>query len=329
MHLAAQAGLKAAHLLGLGLIELHRAARLHGEHSRGGDYGHLALLVAVAAADVEGVDIHVAVRYYGGVRYLADVAGLGVAPYGEVLAAVPADYGSGRLRRGGRGHLGKLHGVLRDIGAVLKALVRVSLHEMPEGTVLLEGRVSGRDYVVFEHAGVELGRAVLYGLNTARNGGQALVLDLDELYGLVGYLARLGGDEGHGVADVEDALAQDGLHRRPAHEPALVYVLVGQHGCYSAQLPRLFHVDALYPRVCMGAALGAADKHLRQAEIVQEGAFARDYLARVLAGDVHAANIAVILLCVVLVAEVFHLLPSHFSSSSTPRPATEAMASKT
>ena len=160
---------------------------------------------------------------------------------------------------------------------------------MPEGAVLLEGRAAGRHDVVLEHAGVELGRAVLYGLDAARDGGQDLVFDLDELYGLVGYLAGLRRD----------------------------------------QRPRLFNVDALYPGVGVGAALGAADEQLRQAEVVQEGALARDDLARVLARDVYAAHIAVVLRRIVFVSEVFHLLPSHFSSSSTPLPATEAMASKT
>ena len=200
---------------------------------------------------------------------------------------------------------------------------------MPEGAVLLEGRAAGRHDVVLEHAGVELGRAVLYGLDAARDGGQDLVFDLDELYGLVGYLAGLRRDQRHGVAHIEHALAQDGLHRGPAHEPALVYVLVGQDRRDAVQRPRLFNVDALYPGVGVGAALGAADEQLRQAEVVQEGALARDDHARVLARDVYAAHIAVVLRRIVFVSEVFHLLPSHFSSSSTPLPATEAMASKT
>ena len=72
--LAAEAGLEAAHLLGPGLVELHGAAGLHGQHRCGGDDGDLALLVAVGAADVEGVDVHVAVSDDGGVGDLADVA---------------------------------------------------------------------------------------------------------------------------------------------------------------------------------------------------------------------------------------------------------------
>lgn len=110
---------------------------------------------------------------------------------------------------------------------------------MPERAVLLEGRVARRHDVVLEHAGIELRSAVLHGLDAARHRGQHLVLHVYELYGRVGYLAR------------------------------------------------------------------------------------------VLARDVHAAHIAVILLRIVLVAEVLHLLPSHFSSSSTPRPVSESMASMT
>ena len=329
MDLAAEAGLEAAHLLGLGLVELHGAAGLHGQHRRGGDDCDLALLVAVGAADVEGVDVHVAVRDDGGVGDLADVAGLSVAPDGEVAAALPADYGSGGLRRGRGGHLGKLDRVLGYVGALLKALLGVALDEVPERAVLLEGRIARGDYVVLEHVGIELRGAVLDGLYAAGDGGQDLILDLDELDGLVGYLAGLRRDEGDGVAYVEHRLAQYGLHRGPAHEPALVDVLVGQHGGDAVELLGLLDVDALYPRVGVGAALGAADEHPRQGEVVEEGAFAGDYLARVLARDVHAAYVAVVFLGIVLVTEVIHLLPSHFSSSSTPRPATEAMASKT
>ena len=132
-------------------------------------------------------------------------------------------------------------------------------------------------------------RPRLHGLHRVEDGGQNLVLDLDEFQRLLENLGRLGGDDSHAIADMAHLVVQAHLvvgRRVGVALPAggiqhALHVLVGQHRVHARQRQRLALVDAHDAGVGVRAGEQAAVEHARHLQIVGKNGAPLDELERI------------------------------------------------
>ena len=289
---AAQAHLVGHELLGLAQYDLDRT--LGHVRQQGGGHGGVQhrLLVAVAAADVEG--IHVDLRA-GNVclhHELHDVRALRGSPHGVVLVAVVAHDHGRRLGGQGARHLGERDLVLGDEIRFGDGLVGIAPLHLPERAVGLEIRAARVDQVARETL-IQLRSAFLQGIRGRENRRKLLVLDLDQIDRLVRDLLRLGGDDRDLIAYVEDlGLEHEAMHR-PAEAGQERRVLVRDDGAHAFERFGLGGIDLHDARVRIRAPLRPADQHVGKREVVEKERLAGDELPRFLARRVFA-DVAVV-----------------------------------
>ena len=257
------------------LDPLHRPTQLVG----GGDHRQLLALgeelLAEPAADVVGLHPHLvlgdAERPGAGLTGL--VRALGREPHVELA-------GRGRVRRE---HPTGLH---RDVG--------VPVLDERLGDDVRRGREDGVEVGVgrrFDPHGdvrAELGvheRGVLGGALGVDDGGQRLVVDLDQLGRVLGEVARLGHDERDRVADEADVALGEGPEGRAGHGRRVtlehgrlhradvrVEVRGGEHRPDAGHGPRRVDVEAGDPGVREVAAHERGVQHPRHDHVVDVGA---------------------------------------------------------
>ena len=260
-----------------GLVRHHGRRRLHVD-------GELA---TKAAADFAGIDLHLADGLLQHLGYLfTDLKGaLGADPYGDGTIALPQDRCILRLdiplMDGGRAEF-----ALDDLVSFGKAGLDVAhLLAVVAGDIALAvglfAQFAGCALLVQERG------TLFHGLQNVDHRRQWLVVDLDQLEGLLGDMRTDGGHGGHGMSLVKDLARGQGvggdvadIHTRLAdvgHAVHGLHQVIGRgHGPHTLQLHRLRRIDILDTGVRMGAAQQLAVEHVSRSYIGAVHGAARD-----------------------------------------------------
>ena len=119
----------------------------------------------------------------------------------------------------------------------------------------------------------------------SRIGVEDLVLDLDEIDGLLGDVDGLGSDGGDGLAEVTHDVLGDDVLVDDVQAELVVEVVTGEHGVNARQRLGFRGVDAQDLRAGMRAALDLRVQHAGQDQIAGVQRVAGQLAGRLHAGD--------------------------------------------
>ena len=201
-----------------------------------------------------------------------DVGRLGPRPDGEPVALPRGDHAAafeGGSRAAAVAERLTEHEVRAGEGSVHVSVGMVAVKEQVAGNILVEERSIRRD------GGVH-----------AREGGQGLVVDVDELTGIGGLGRALRAQGGHGLSHEADALGgEGGPHRRPEAlalearrergDPRR-HVLPRQRGDHSGRASRALDIHAPHSCVRVGTAHERGVEESGEAQVVEIGALPRE-----------------------------------------------------